>query len=281
MSKVYIIIPVHNRIKKTLRCLRSIYCQNYKDINVVVVDDGSSDFTQDNLYESYPQVTVLTGSGSLFWTGAVRLGIEHVLNICNKEDWILLVNNDVQVESDTIDKLVSFSSSLHRRVIVNAISINSIDQNTIIKSGTKILSWALNRTKHIYHGKSLKSLKSYDPVEVDLLTGRCLLHSVEVFDKIGNYNSDLFPHYGGDDEFTARAKLFGYKLYVLPSAIVYLDQDEVSLVKKNIFHAFFGMKSNINIINKWRFAKCVVPFFAFPTYYIIAVLKSVFIYFKK
>jgi GT2 family glycosyltransferase len=281
MNKVYIVIPVHNRIEKTLQCLRSIYCQNYKDIHVVVVDDGSSDFTQDNLHDSYPKATVLSGSGSLFWTGAVKLGIEYVLNICNKEDWILLVNNDVQVKNDTIGKLVSFSSDLNRRVIVNAVSVDSGDQDTIIKSGTKVLSWALNRTKHVYHGVSLKSLSSYDAVEVDLLTGRCLLHPVEVFDKVGNYNSDLLPHYGGDDEFTVRAKLSGYNLYILPSAIVYLDQEGIFHARKNIFHALFGVKSSINIVNKWKFARSVVPFFAFPTYYLIAVLKSVFIFFKK
>jgi GT2 family glycosyltransferase len=281
MSKVYIIIPVHNRIEKTLQCLRSIYCQNYKDIHVVIVDDGSSDFTQDNLHDSYPQATVLPGSGSLFWTGAVKLGTDYVLKICNQKDWILLMNNDVQVRNDTITKLVLFSNSLNRRVITNAVSIDSIDRDTIIKSGTKVLSWALNITEHVYHGASLEGLLSYDAVEVDLLTGRCLLHPVEVFDKVGNYNFELLPHYGGDDEFTARAKLSGYKLYILPSAIVYLDQEEISNVRKNIFHELFGLKSSINIVNKWKFARSVVPFFAFPTYYLIAVLKSIFIFLKK
>jgi GT2 family glycosyltransferase len=281
LGKVYIVIPVHNRINKTLKCLRSIYYQDYKGIHVIVVNDGSSDSTKNDINGEYPQVTILEGDGSLFWTGAIKLGVEYALKICNKEDWILLINNDVQVKSDAIDKLVSFSNSLNRKIIANAVSVDSKDKDTIVKSGTIVKSWFLNRTQHIYHGISLKNLLSYDAVKVNLLTGRCLLHPVEVFDKIGNYNSDLFPHYGGDDEFTARAKLLGYKLYVLPSAIVYLDQDEVSHAKKNIFNALFGIKSSVNIVNKWRFARSVVPFFAFPTYYLIAVLKSIFIFFKK
>jgi len=278
---VYIIVPVFNRIEKTVKCLESIYKQSFSEIIVIVVDDGSTDNTRAVLESHFSKVVILNGNGSLFWTGAVKLGIEYVLNICNKEDWILLMNNDVQVKNDTIEKLVSFSNNLNRKVIVNAVSVDSSDQDTIIKSGTKILSWALNRTKHVYHGASLKSLLSYDAVEVDLLTGRCLLHPVEVFDKVANYNPDLLPHYGGDDEFTARAKLFGYKLYILPSAIVYLNQDKVSNVRKNILHELFGVKSSINIVNKWKFARSVVPFFAFPTYYLIAVLKSIFIFFKK
>ena len=45
MNKVYIVIPAPNRIEKTLQCLYSICSQDYKDIQVVVVDDRSSNFT--------------------------------------------------------------------------------------------------------------------------------------------------------------------------------------------------------------------------------------------
>ena len=93
-----------------------------------------------------------------------------------------------------------------------------------------------------------------------------MLHPVEIFKDIGNYNSSLFPHYGGDDEFSARAKLFGYKLFVLPTAIVYLEQEGESHKKQNILQALFGMKSNINIINKWRLTRAIVPLHAKASY---------------
>ena len=281
VNKVYIIIPVHNRIEKTLKCLRSIYSQDYNDIQVVVIDDGSTDSTKKKITELYPRTTILKGSGSLFWTGAVNFGINYVLSICDKDDWVLLVNNDIQMTKDVISNLVSFSLDRGRNVIVNALSVDSIDKDTIIKSGTKILSWALNRTKHIYHGVSLKTLLTHDAVEVDLLTGRCLLHPVEIFNKIGNYNSSLFPHYGGDDEFSARAKLSSYRLFVLPTAIVYLEQESRSHKRQDIFQALFGIRSNINIINKWKLTRAIVPLHAQASYYLIAVLKSVYIYLKK
>ena len=278
---IYIVIPVHNRIEKTIKCLNSIYMQNENDIQIVVVDDGSTDGTKVSIQNKYPEITVLNGTGSLFWTGAVSFGVNHILNICNKDDWILLVNNDIQMAKNVISKLVSFSLSRERHVVVSALSVDMIDKDTIIKSGTKVVSWALNRTKHIYHGSSLKSLLSNDVVEVDLLTGRCLLHPVEIFNKIGNYNSSLFPHYGGDDEFSARAKLSSYRLFVLPTAIVYLEQESRSHKRQDIFQALFGIRSNINIINKWKLTRAIVPLHAQASYYLIAVLKSVYIYLKK
>jgi GT2 family glycosyltransferase len=281
MNKVYIVIPVHNRIEKTLQCLRSIYSQDYKDIHVIVVDDGSSDSTQDKLNDTYPQATILPGTGSLFWTGAVNFGINYVLSICQKGDWILLVNNDVKIENDVIGNLVSFLNNLDRKAIVNALSVDSRDKDTIVKSGTVVKSWLLNRTYHVLHGSSLSKLGQRNEIEVDLLTGRCLLHPVEIFKDIGNYNSSLFPHYGGDDEFSARAKLFGYKLFVLPTAIVYLEQEGESHKKQNILQALFGMKSNINIINKWRLTRAIVPLHAKASYYLISIFKSLYIFFKN
>ena len=280
MNKVYIIIPVHNRIEKTLKCLRSIYAQDYNGMHVIVVDDGSSDSTKNDINSAYPQVTILEGDGSLFWTGAVKLGIEHVLNVCNKEDWVLLANNDIEMRDDVISNLVSFSVGKKRRIIVNALSVDSFDQDTIIKSGTRVLSWVFNKTQHVYHGESLEKISPNTPISVDLLTGRCLLHPVEIFSKIGNYNADLFPHYGGDDEFTARAKISGYELYILPLAIVYLDNKNDKSQSKGVMDHFFGIRSSINLINKWRFTKAVVPIFSRPSYYLIAVLKTFYILLK-
>jgi GT2 family glycosyltransferase len=271
---IYIIIPVHNRIDKTMRCLDSIYSQNYENISVVMVDDGSSDSTAEKVSNLYPKTIILSGKGDLFWTGAVSFGINHVLTICREGDWILLVNNDVQLKNNTIEKLVTFAISRKRKVLVSALSVSSINRDVIIKSGTKVKSWALNITQHVLQGESISKISSYESVEVDLLTARCLLHPVEIFLDIGNYNAVLLPHYGGDDEFTVRANNNGYKTCLLPTAVVYLDDEPTSL-KLNIIQQLFSIKSSLNLINRWKFARAVVPIYAFPSYFFIAVIKAV------
>ena len=277
---IYILIPVFNKIEMTVKCLDSIHKQNNKDIIVVVVDDGSFDNSNKIIRESYPDTIVLSGTGSLFWTGAVHLGVNYILSVCKQQDWVLLMNNDVQLTQGVIDKLILFSESRSRNAIVGALSVDLKDKDTIIKSGTKIKSWPLNITNHFHNGDSASNLISFDAIEADLLTARCLLHPVEVFWAIKNYNAELFPHYGGDDEFTSRAKRSGYELFVLPSALVYLDNREPA-TPKNILDRLFGVRSSINLINKWNFTRSSVPLYAQPTYYCIAVLKSIFILLKR
>jgi len=43
--RVSVIIPVYNRAAQVVRCIRSVIRQNYKDVEIIVVDDGSSDGT--------------------------------------------------------------------------------------------------------------------------------------------------------------------------------------------------------------------------------------------
>lgn len=279
---IYIVIPVHNRIIKTTKCLDSLLEQNRNDIKIVIVDDGSTDNTKQVISKKYSDVIILNGNGCLFWTGAIQLGISYVLGICNKNDWVLIANNDVVFDKNCIGKLISLSEKYDRKAIVGALSIDLKDKNTIVKSGTVVKSWLFNWNVQVLNKSKLSSIKSKKEIEVNLLTGRCLLHPEEVFRKIGNYACKKLPHYGGDDEFSARAKSAGYMLFLLPSAVVFLDQDNNFKNRKSFIQEFFvSKKSNINLIYKWRLTRMIVPIYAQPTYYIISIIKSLIQYFRK
>ena len=129
---IYIIIPVHNRINNTIKCLNSIYEQEYDNIQIIIIDDGSTDGTKQIIEDKYSEVTVLNGTGSLFWTGAVHYGVNYILSLAGKkDDWVLLINNDVVITEGVIDKLIAFSENKNRNVIVNALSVDLNDKNKI------------------------------------------------------------------------------------------------------------------------------------------------------
>jgi len=284
----HVIIPVFNRVQTTLNCLESLTAIEDDEIRIVIVDDGSTDDTESLVLDKYPQVKVLKGTGELFWTGAVRMGIEYVLEHASPKDWIILANNDVTFKRDVFEELVRVAEKENRRAIVSSLSIDSQDRETIIKTGSVVRSWFFNSTKHIYEGNRLSDLKNRDPVAATVLTGRCLLHPVEVFSEAGNYDAERFRHYAGDDEFSVRAARFGFKMFVAPRSIVYLDTSTTGDIEnlwtggvKTVVPRFFGIRSSINIVVKWRFAVAAAPFYAVPTYYLVAVLKSIYIFMRR
>ena len=78
-------------------------------------------------------------------------------------------------------------------------------------------------------------------MNVDFLTGRCLLHPVEIFKKVKNYDSKNFPHYGADDEFSMRVKKYGYSTILCPTSIVFLKEDKDKVKKKLVLRGLFSL----------------------------------------
>ena len=108
---IHVIIPVFNRLNYTIKCLYSLKNQkNYGDLKIIIVDDGSTDGTSQYLENNFPEITVLDGSGFLFWGGAVSLGVEYVIKNSNPKDWVLLVNNEC-LSRDAIENLIEIAEN--------------------------------------------------------------------------------------------------------------------------------------------------------------------------
>ena len=267
---------MHKLFEKTRLCIK---------IKNFLVDDGSDDNTTEIINKKFPEIKIFNGNGSLFWGGAISFGIKNVLRLSKKNDWILLVNNDVEFRKNAISNLVNNSLKYKRKVIMGSLTLSFKDKKTIIKSGTIVKNWFLNVTHHEFLGLKIKSLKNKKPVNVDFLTGRCLLHPVEIFKKVKNYDSKNFPHYGADDEFSMRVKKYGYSTILCPTSIVFLKEDKDKVKKKISFKRFiftlFSIKSSSNIINKFKLSFLVVPSYAKLSFFLIGVFKSIVVFFKK
>ena len=59
MSKVSVIIPTYNEEATIERCLESLFAQNYKDFEIIVVDDGSTDNTVEIIKSLAPTKSIL------------------------------------------------------------------------------------------------------------------------------------------------------------------------------------------------------------------------------
>ena len=279
---IYIIIPVFNRLNYTKICLASIKRQkNCEKISVIIVDDASTDGT--GRYLKQKKIKVLKGTGSLFWGGAISLGIRHVIKKSNnKKDWIVLINNDVELSDYSISELITLAKKNKRKALVSALTLDAKDKKTVVKSGTIVESWILNKTNHVYQGLKYNQISNKEPKNVDLFTGRCLLHPIEIFKKIGNYNSVTFPHYGGDDEFSIRAKKYGYKNLLCIRSKVFL-RTKKNIKNKNLLSLFkfmFNKKFSSNLVDKFNFTLKVVPTHAKISYFLVSILKTIYVFIK-
>ena len=62
--KLYVVIPVFNRIQHTTRCLQTLERQSCGNFTIVLVDDGSTDGTARLIEKRFPWVHRIAGNGS-------------------------------------------------------------------------------------------------------------------------------------------------------------------------------------------------------------------------
>ena len=280
---IHIIIPVHNRLQLTKKCLESLDLQSFTDWHAYIVNDGSSDGTKEWVSSlERRDVSCITGDGSLWWTGAMDLGIQHVLTSSSNDDFIMSLNNDlVFFSNDAIEILIEATKNSPNS-ICGSLSVADNKNKEVMSSGSRMLSWVLNIPHHPFYGTFYSNIKSFNPVEVDMLTGRSVIYPVSVFDNENRFNFEAFPQYGGDNEFTFRAKKKGYVLLIVPKSVVIVNRSETGINPMDrvlSFHekieSLFSIRSVNNLIIRTRFAMSVPPWYARPTYLIIAILKII------
>ncbi|OGY18511.1 MAG: hypothetical protein A2900_03375 [Candidatus Chisholmbacteria bacterium RIFCSPLOWO2_01_FULL_50_28] len=204
MHKVFILIPTHNRKELLRKCLRCVRMQSYKNVETVVIDDGTTDGTTEMLSREYPHVTALKGNGNLWWGGAMRMGVEHILMRSGKGDFVLLMNDDTTFDGHYVKKIVSVSLD-HKRAIVGSPCYDELNKRKL--TGAPVfMDWEQGGAIPLEVPSDLTRKKW--TTDINTFNGRGTLVPIEVFHHIGNFSKRLV-HYGADYEFFLRAKRYG------------------------------------------------------------------------
>ena len=95
MKKVLGLMTCFNRKEKTKNAIKTLRSGNPNlEFSFLVVDDNSTDGTKQEI-EKIPGVEVISGNGSLFYSGGMRIAIEHAKKRQKVYDYCLLFNDDV------------------------------------------------------------------------------------------------------------------------------------------------------------------------------------------
>lgn len=242
---IHIIIPVYNRIectKKIIACLRQQTI--IKKLKIIVVNDGSTDDTA-NWLNKQNDIETLTGNGHLLWAGAVNLAIKHLNKKYRENDWLLLINNDVEINNDYIEILYK-TAKKNFPAAVGSIIKNKNEE--LISIGAKIFPTTLE-VKEIHNDafvfKRFSTLR-----DVDILSGRGVLYPLKSIMEVNGLRPKIIPHYFADYDLSLRVNKKGYNLIISLQAVVYTDEDFNLILEKRhkdsqIFKLFSRKSSSL------------------------------------
>ncbi len=168
MSKISVIIPVHNEEKDISLCLKSLNEQSFKDFEIIVVDDGSTDNTL-GVVKEFSKVGIIKGQhkGPGF---SRNLGARAA-----KGEILVFIDADMTFDKDYLKNLAS-------PIIKNPKVIGTTHELEIVKNTSNIWSrcWGKIRVSK----EEAKDIKVFRAIRKD------------IFLKLGGFD----PKYGYADD---------------------------------------------------------------------------------
>lgn len=267
--RIFVVIPVFNRIEFTKRCLESIFNQTYKNYQVVLIDDGSTDGTSQFIKNNYSKVKIIKGDGDWWWTKCMYMGVKYALKTAKLNDYVLEMNNDLYFKSDYFQKLIDVSQK-NKNSLIGSLCVRAQKPSEVVEAGIRI-DWPTGLVYGVAQTISNK-ISYYKNMEIidniDALPGKGTLVPISVFMKKINFKYKILPHYIADYEFAINAKNRGFNLIVATSAVAYHYWEATGIsggVKeykrsyKRALDLLFGRKSMNNIIDWVRFVNLSCP----------------------
>lgn len=209
---ISIIIPNFNGRKYFEVCLGALYHQTYKDIEIILVDNGSTDDSVAFVEKNYPEVKIIRLTENKGFSAAVNIGIKAA-----RGELIALLNNDTKPTPTWLEKL---AGPLFKNNDIGfcASKILKWDKPDYIDSaGIKVtLCGAIeNRGAGKRDGEVFNK-----EIEVFGACAAAALYRRSMLKEIGLFDEDFFAYFE-DVDLSFRAQLMGYKCLYIPGTVVY------------------------------------------------------------
>jgi len=226
---IYILLPVHNRREVTKKFIDCLLEQTYKNYHLLLIDDGSTDGTEEMVRENIVHLTVLKGKGNWWWAGSIQQGIDWLKKvICSKNSIVLLINDDVTFGPVFLENAVSIMKGKKKTLLLAQIYDKL--SGKLVESGVKS---DLNRQQFEI---------ANSPEEINCLSTRGLFLRLADIIEIGGFYPYLLPHYGSDYEFTIRAHRKSFRLCTSSDIPICPDTNQtgIHIVSANKFSEYIS-----------------------------------------
>lgn len=217
MPDVSILILNWNGKTDTIACLQSLRTLHYANVEIVLVDNGSSDHSAEDIHQQFPQVTLLQNTENLGFVGGNNQGIRYALS--RGSEYLLLLNNDTLVDPDFLSSLMRTAEKYPDIGMLNPIIYYSNSTNIWFCGGK--INWENGVTSHLMDLDRAYYLPEYDhSILSEYATGCALLTRSEVIRQIGLLDPRFFAYYE-DTDWSVRCQKAGWKTVVVPTAKIW------------------------------------------------------------
>lgn len=253
MKKIAIVITTFNGEKFLPKLISSLKKINYPQefLKIVFTEDGSVDGTSEYIKKEYPEA-ILLNHENVGFCASNNIGLTWALN--HSFDYVMLLNQDTEVDSDCLVELANVLESDDKIGAVQACLMEGEDKTLVNSIGNKIHFLGFGYSSGGYQKLPLAFI-CQNPYEVIYPSNAATLFRAEALRKIGLLDEYLWM-YHDDMDFGLRLWYSGYRVMLAPRAIVYHYYEFGRSIQK-----YYWMERN-------RFV-FLLKFFRWPTLFLI------------
>lgn len=239
MREVSIVIPNYNGKHFLKDCLEAVFAQTIKDLEVIVVDNGSTDGSLEYLH-TFPSVRVLSMDQNYGFCRAVNEGIKAA-----ESDYVILLNNDTEVEKNFAEELLKAIKSDEKIFSCSSKMLQFHQRDHMDDGGDYYcaLGWAFGR------GKGGMASRYEKPVRVFASCAGAAIYRKRMLEQLGYFDENHFA-YLEDIDIGYRARIFGYENVYAPKAVVYHVGSGFSGSAHNAFKVKLSSRNSVYLAYK-------------------------------
>lgn len=192
-------------------CLKAVFAQAYRDFEVILVDNGSTDGSVDFMKEYFPEVRLIVNEDNLGFAAANNQAIRS-----SRSEFVVTLNNDTEVCSAWLEELV--------RVAETDSGIGACASRMLFAKHPKMINSAgiaLDRAGIAWDWRG-GEVDDSDEVEPEEVFGPCAgaaLYRRQMLKTTGLFDEDFFC-YLEDVDLAWRAQWAGWRTFSVPTARV-------------------------------------------------------------
>lgn len=254
---VSVIVINFNGKKYLKNCFDSLLRGSYPNIELILVDNGSSDGSVDFVRDAYKNVQVLDLKNNLGLAIASNKGAEIA-----KGEYLFFFNNDTVADSNLITRLVE-AMEADSEIGIAGCNTYTYDGKCLINSGVAcdILGYPYGKGEPFY-------------VDAGIFIRK------QLFEKIGRFDEKLFL-YGEDRDICWRVWLYGYKIKVVNDAKFFHDSacitENIKNYRTGINRRFWSEFNALRTILKCYSVLFLI--FVLPLFFLINFLEVIIFFF--